>query len=399
MANDLTAFSPEYWSARMQALLSKTMVSRMVANFEEQAMMRDGDVVNRPYHGDFHANTYTKGTAVSIQDVATTNEYLSIDTTKEVSFYVDEIDRIQNKYEAANALINRAAYVLKNDMDGDFFDEIANANLDIDDGDIGGTSGSSITLSSSNVVKTFTTCKAEMYNNRVEDSKPWYAVIDPNTAAIIEQSAVANGFNLADATFRNGYVGDAFGFRMLVSNNLRSSVSLGLATNPTNGDTIVINGVTFTFVDTLGTTAGNVHICSTAAKTVTNLVTALNALGTSITSATDAGYVAISTANRNKLEQVRLTATDNTTAVGLTANGKLVLSETLTDTTDAFGDQTIHNYICQSGATDMVIQKDVSVQKNKVEDKTGYNFLTYDLYGLKTFTEGADRMLDLKIKA
>jgi len=35
----------------------------------------------------------------------------------------------------------------------------------------------------------------------------------------------------------------------------------------------------------------------------------------------------------------------------------------------------------------MIIQKDVNVQRNKVEDKTGYNFLSWDLYGLKTFTE------------
>jgi len=188
MANDLTAFSPEYWSRRMQALLSRTMVARMVANFEEQVGLRDGDVVNRPYHSDFNANTYTKGSSVTIQDVSTTNEYISIDQTKEVSFYIDEIDKIQNKYDTANALISRAAYVLKNDMDGDFFDEVANANLDIDDGDIGGTSGSSIDLSSSNVVKTFTTCKAELYNNSVEDDRPWYAVIDPKTAAVIEQS-------------------------------------------------------------------------------------------------------------------------------------------------------------------------------------------------------------------
>jgi len=46
---------------------------------------------------------------------------------------------------------------------------------------------------------------------------------------------------------------------------------------------------------------------------------------------------------------------------------------------------------------DMVIQQDVTVQQNKVPDKTGYNYLCYDLYGIKTFTEGAVRNMKVKI--
>jgi hypothetical protein len=35
----------------------------------------------------------------------------------------------------------------------------------------------------------------------------------------------------------------------------------------------------------------------------------------------------------------------------------------------------------------MVIQKDVEIQKNKEPKKTGYNYLAWTLYGVKTFTE------------
>jgi len=47
----------------------------------------------------------------------------------------------------------------------------------------------------------------------------------------------------------------------------------------------------------------------------------------------------------------------------------------------------------------MVIQAMPTTQINKVADKTGYNFLTYDLYGIKTFQEGADRMVEFNVKA
>lgn len=47
----------------------------------------------------------------------------------------------------------------------------------------------------------------------------------------------------------------------------------------------------------------------------------------------------------------------------------------------------------------MVIQKDVTIQKNKEPLKTGYNYLAYTLYGIKTFTEGAKRCIDVLIAA
>ena len=53
----------------------------------------------------------------------------------------------------------------------------------------------------------------------------------------------------------------------------------------------------------------------------------------------------------------------------------------------------------QCGSIDMVIQRDVQVQKNKEPKKTGYNYLCRDLFGVKTFTEGANRMLQAKIAA
>lgn len=48
----------------------------------------------------------------------------------------------------------------------------------------------------------------------------------------------------------------------------------------------------------------------------------------------------------------------------------------------------------------MVIQQDVTVQQNKVPDKTGYNYLCYDLYGIKMFTrDGANRNMIVKVVA
>jgi hypothetical protein len=60
MANNLDAFSPEYRSARTQRLLKTKLVAREIANMEEQSLLRDGDVVHRPYYSDVVVNNYTK---------------------------------------------------------------------------------------------------------------------------------------------------------------------------------------------------------------------------------------------------------------------------------------------------------------------------------------------------
>ena len=72
MANNLDAFSPEYWSARTQRLLKKKLIAREIASMEEQATLRDGDMVHRPYYSDVVVNNYTKGVDVTVQDVSAT---------------------------------------------------------------------------------------------------------------------------------------------------------------------------------------------------------------------------------------------------------------------------------------------------------------------------------------
>jgi hypothetical protein len=69
MANNLDAFSPEYWSARTQRLLKKKLIAREIASMEEQATLRDGDMGRRPYYCDVVVNNYTKGVDVTVQDV------------------------------------------------------------------------------------------------------------------------------------------------------------------------------------------------------------------------------------------------------------------------------------------------------------------------------------------
>lgn len=387
MANNLSAFTPEYWSARTQRLLKTKLVSREIANFEEQAVLRDGDMVHRPYYSDVVVNDYTKGVDVTVQDVAATDEYLTVNKSKEVTIYIDAIDVKQNKYDAANKYIDRMTYALKKDIDGTFLKEVLNADYMISDGDFGGTPGNPLTVSVSNAFALFTKTEAKMNANDIEDTKPWFFAITPDIKAAIQQTNLVNGFNQADAALRGtlkgmGYLGTWGNFNIFVSNNIAHSNTVTVSSLAA-ADTLTINGVTITFA-AAPAAAGE---CKPTAAALIGMINGVMA--------TAGDYVDFSAADRAKLIAVGASADANGSDVDIITNGHVVYSQSGV----TLGGEVAHCWAGQYGCTDMVIQKDVEIQKNKEPKKTGYNYLAWTLYGVKTFVEGAKRCVDVRVAA
>lgn len=385
MANNLDAFSPEYWSARTQRLLKKKLIAREIASMEEQATLRDGDMVHRPYYSDVVVNNYTKGVDVTVQDVSATDEYLVVNKSKEATVYIDEIDVKQNKYDAANKYIDRMTYALKKDIDGTFLQEVLNAEYTMDDGDMWGTAGNPVTVSVANVFKLFTLTEAKMNANDIEDTKPWFFVITPDVKANIQQTNLVNGFQQADAALRGtlkgmGYLGTWGNFNIFVSNNVAHS-NLVTVSSLAAADTLTINGVTITFA----AAPANAGECKPTAAALIGMINGV--MGTA------GDYVEFDAADRAKLLSVNASAIANGSDVEIVTAGSVTYSQSGV----TLGGEIAHCWAGQYGCTDMVIQKDVAVQKNKEPKKTGYNYLCWTLYGIKTFTEGAKRCIKVDV--
>ena len=385
MANNLDAFSPEYRSARTQRLLKKKLIAREIANMEEQALLRDGDMVHRPYYSDVVVNNYSKGVDVTVQDVSATDEYLVVNKSKEATVYIDEIDVKQNKYDAANKYIDRMTYALRKDIDGAFLQEVLNAEYTMSDGDLGGTPGNPVTVSVANVFSLFTYTEAKMNANDIEDTKPWFFVITPEVKAAIQQTNLVNWFNQADAALRGtlkgmGYLGTWGNFNIFVSNNVAHSNEVTVSSLAAS-DTLTINGTTITFKATPAA-AGECKPTLAALKGMINGVMA-----------TSGDYVEFAAADRAKLLAVNAKAIDDGTDVTIVTAGHVDYAQSGV----TLGGEIAHCWAGQYGCSDMVIQKDVAVQKNKEPKKTGYNYLCWTLYGIKTFREGAKRCIDVLV--
>ena len=387
MAQNLDAFIPELWSRRIQYLTRNALVATQICSFEEQPDLKYGDRIHRPYPNDLVVNDYTKYTDTTQQDLIGTDEYLDIDQSKEISFAIDEVDWIQNKYDLENSYVERAAYRLSNDIDGSVLGEVVNANVTCDGSDIG--SSGAISLSTSNCLNAIMTAWAKLTANGCEMDKTWALVVSPKTASIIAQTVAQDWFSLADLALKNGYAGNFAGYKVYSSNNVFHKRTISFSTVVAT-DAITVAGVTFTFVSSIGSTAGNVLKGANDAAALANLAAAING-----GSGAGTNYIEVSAADRAKLKNARAHL-DGTTGV-LTTAGAVVVSTD--DTTITVGNAEEHAILCRPGAIDLIMQQNIDVRKTPLPKQKADYYIISCLYGKKTFTEGKNRMVDIKIAA
>ena len=223
MANTPDALKPEYWSNLIQVPLYKSLVAMNVATTRLEADLKDGDTVHLPYYSTLSAQTYTPQTDFTTIDWSTTDEYLVADQFKVVPWYVDDITKLQSHYDIQGRMAQDAAFRLKDLIDQDVLGEYANAATTMDDGDLGGTAGSGISATTSNIFQIFSTARKILREQNVEEAGDFFAVVSPATAEIVERQAAGAGFSVADSTLRNGFAGHYDGFSIYVSNNLTNA--------------------------------------------------------------------------------------------------------------------------------------------------------------------------------
>jgi len=404
MANDISANFEEFWSRRLQRVSEKIATFRKITSLEEASTLKKGDTVHRPYMGALVANTLGSTGAYTRQDISTTDESMTVGDPVEATYYVQDPDVIQSKYSVFKNFNDRAAYALSNKLDGDVLGEYDQADSVVANYELGGggtaSDGVGFTLTVSNLLKVFTRAnkKLDLQNLGLGERK---AVISPSFKQVLIEYLAGKESSLGDSTGRNGHIGKFGGFELYLSNALGWSGRLENGTIFANGDTITINGVELNFKDTLGAVAGTIHICTDQEKTLNSLVAAINTPGTSVDSADDAGFVALSAANQALLATI--TATDGGTYMTLKAEGRgyIAVSESVTAAADIWTTtkQIEHNLFLQGTPIDLAIQKMPSVSIWHRDGYVGSDVTTWQMYALKTFAEGARQMVDVAVRS
>jgi len=243
--NSVTAITPEIWSDILQVPLYKSLVAMEVANVQFRDALRVGDVINKQYFTSLTSVAYVQGTPFALDDLAFATDQLTVDNYRIVAFYVDDIEQLRANIDIQRSLLEEAAYQLKDYIDQQVFYNIS-AGIKADDADLlGGTASALCTAGTATIINLFANARKMLRDNNVEEAGDWCAVVTPKVANMIETKATSVGYNVADSTLRNGYLGDFMGFQIYVSNNLptettaSASATRGISTSGVVRDTYI----------------------------------------------------------------------------------------------------------------------------------------------------------------
>lgn len=396
MANTFTSVVKTHWADALQANLEKSLLAMELA---EMVDIPNGVTKYLPRVSYQAPVDYTKYTSVTFKDVTTASDTLTINTTPMVPFNIDMLDVEDNYINMTPEIIRNAGYKLKEKIDGDFLNEILNATWKYDNNGVGSNTGTLtpvalVTGASQNISTVFGMAKAALTNTGANADR-LALVVDSFTLVAINTLGLEAGFNVADTAYARGFRGTFGGMEVYEASNLTSTAVLDIATQPTDGDTIEVQGVTFTFKTTLGSTAGNVLIGASADAAATNLAALITTPGT-----TTAQGVALSSDNIAKLYGVSAVATNGSDIVTITSKrGALLCKSTLTAAADDFRAQAINCAIMEKGSIKMALRDSVKIKSVEAVDTLVTNFMVYSRYGLVTPQFGKDRMCRVYIQS
>lgn len=388
MANNFTALRWEEWASEVQDNLYPTVTAMDFAKIVE---MEGADTVNKPYINKPLVQTYTPGSDFSVTDYSGTNEQLLIDTVEVSPIYIDKVDEVLSNYSIRSDYTNEIIQTLAVRLDAKVFSEYDNFTHDVDNGNIGGTAGTSISINASNVRAALAAAATKLDNANVPQAGRM-AILSPSTCSALALSAANQDMpRVSEDAFSRGYVGYYFGFYVYKSANLTWTGRWTPADNPSADATISIKGVTLTFKAS-PSAAGEVDIGGSTAATIDNIVTLLNDPGT-----TTATGIALSVEDQAKL--TGLVATDGTTYLGIEFVGGGEVAVTSSESADPWSLETVHNVLGQRGRIHLGLAPVPKLGFNQEPKRMpGSGNLVGSIdYGLKTFTRDKDYLVDLNI--
>lgn len=393
----------EVYNESYQDIVGKSMVSAVLANTRFESELKFGDTVHR-FKLDLSSVRvrdvvrYQDQTIDPLQD---SDQTLVIDQQKGAAFPIHRWDEVQaGPLDPAREAGKQVALKIKRYIDASVLSSVRDSAFDFDTGNLttGASTGTPISLSTTNAPQMLAQLSAFGAANNMPEGD-WVAVMDPYNISIFAQTLMGKNIDVAGSTFKNGMVSkDVGGFRMLVSNALTGEAVLSMATQPTDGDTVTVNGVVFTFKAT-PVLPGAVDIGANVDGSRANLAAAINAGAGAGTT-----YIELSAANRLKFsDDLRLTATNDDTANTLTVvgigSGRLTVSETFIDATDTWTKNFIHAYVGKAKQIDLVVQDGPRAIYREEPKQDTVNILNNVLYGKGVFDDAARNFIDVHLAA
>lgn len=394
----LNDFKQDY-ILRYEDILSKTMVGLKIANTRFEPNLKFGDTVVRNILdlSGVRVRSFTNLNDQTIDALTDSEETMTINVQVGAVFPIARLEKIQaGPLNPAMVAGKEVAIKVANYLDSVILKETKNAYAIFDTGNLttAAANGTPITLSSTTVPQMVAQTYAKLFSNNVSMTNLCW-VLDPYSVSQIAQFPIGKDLTNQNTVFINGFSGNLFGAEVYTSNNLTGEATLVYTGNHVNNEALTIGGVTFTAVTTIGSTAGNFLASASDSTTgITNLAALLNAPGT-----TNANQVALSAADQIIITDVLgITATaTSTTVLTIVARGSSRLTLTESQTNATWATNFVHAYYGMKGAIDVAIQDKPTMEMRDEAKQLTTNIFSNVVAAVKTFTDGSQMFLDVKI--
>ena len=235
-----------------------------------------------------------------------------------------------------------------------------------------------------------------------------FMVVSSYEANDLRQYLQTTGNMVMDEVIRAGIpssvtsLGTTFsGVRVFQSNNITQTVSLGMATQPTAGNTVSIAGVTATFVAALTGAPGEIHITASVDATAANFAAWLNSNGAdAVTEATNAGASAATNEGIARLSRLGIVAVHSAgdDTITITTNGVVKLAETLTNASDGFAAASRFLVFGDMGSINLYLPtQGMDYKEIDVSGKAGVELYMEQFYNAVIWTRMKERVLAIRV--
>ncbi len=216
----LSDFKPTIWSAALQGHLDKSLVAGSVVNTEYEGELVYGNSIKINKIGAVSVADYDPdATSISPSAVSTTAQALDIDAAKYFAIKVDDVDAAQARASVLNDATARGAYAFRDAID------TALLTAMVADADAGNEVGTDASPYFVNVTGQSAYSHLVELGKKLSDAKvPMtgrFAIVSPAFAAKLVLDERLNRATVGgDTVATTGMVGEAAGFRVLVSHNI-----------------------------------------------------------------------------------------------------------------------------------------------------------------------------------
>jgi N4-gp56 family major capsid protein len=228
----ITRFRPEIWSANLLVALRKALVygSPMVVNKDYEGEISEyGDTVRITSISRPTISTYVpNATTIAFPELTDAQRTLTVDQAKYFAFSVDDVDARQARGNVMPQAADEAAYALADVVDqyiASFYTGVQSANA------IGSLTVNSATTPTDAYDKVLVPLKIKLDLANVP-TQGRYVVVRPELHGCLLRDARFIKVNESgtDDGLRNGHVGRAAGFDIMISNNAPNTTASEYAT-------------------------------------------------------------------------------------------------------------------------------------------------------------------------